>query len=636
MQVSAATPIREHEKPMSWARAVLIATGFFFITAILIGQLPSYFYTTSTLSTLARWEQGTLDLALLAIGIGLLCFEISFLYDPKPLIPWPLFALVGAGLAAIGTYIDWQVFIGISGINPITKQPGWREFLPDAFQSNGQLTYWPNPSQNYLFHPAWFQVGSIDLSAIGMIAIVIGIGMLGFAVLNPLVLSGRLLGPLRDLLVRFSMGLALVILALYLTIYTFWPTVFQPDAASDSEQGPFGNVMLFGAMCLALFALQVWLLPVMTANRQRFMPAVYLHGVVGLIGAVGLPLLLIWLLTYPVVNLVHGVDTTQFWVLCSKKSAIPESCTFTPFTGYIIAAIVASLTLGLLFAGLFFWSTRRDTIVLGGTIGLIYLALAVTVIHLDDPVQKPLGLIIATSIIVLAFAWTWGTQREFAPTSPQQLGCVGQWLVLGTLLLVYLFGFAVFSLPNFFEIEALALFYKPGRGGLHDAFWALLLMGGLAALQFTLLVRRKPMSDLRKFAMWTMLLAILFEMIGNIQGFHNDILVQGIDGIEGSHAWFLLGIAFSIIGIGAALYGALRARGLRSPWPIMIGVVALLGLAVIFVAYNLDPPYPELVQAGFIAAMAGALAYSVAGPDADELVPEGANGAAESSFVVTR
>lgn len=619
MQITAATPVREHERPMSWARAVIIATGFFFVTAILLGQIPSYFYTISTLSTLTRFEQGTLDLGLLAVGFGLVSLEVSLLYDPKPLIPGFLFALVGIVIAAVGGFFLYQVNNGPGA-------GGWPEFLPSQ--------NFPTQGQSYLFNSAWFQAGSIDLTAVGIIALVVGLAMFSFAALNRPVLSGRLTtGPLRELLVRFSFGLSIVIVALYLTLFTF-----VPDALGGNKQpSGIGNVLLFIALISAVFALQVWLLPVMVANRARFMPAVYLHGVVGLLGNVGIPLLLLFVLAYPVVNLIHSVDSTQFWVECSQKTVIPASCTFTPFTGYIICAIVFSIPFGLLAAGLYFWSTRRDNIVLGGVYAMIYLGLAASIVHVDDPAQLPLGLIIAVSIAILAFGWVWATQREFAPTQAEQLGCTGQWLVLGTLLLIYLAGFALFSMPNFFEIEALALFYVPGRGGLHDAFWGVLLMGGLAALQLTFLIRRRPMSTLRKFVLWTLLIAVAFEMVGAIQGFHHDVLQQGIDAMEGGHAVFLAGICFEIVGFAAALIGALRAQATR--WFIAIAVVAAISAAIGIVIYTLPQAYPELVVASFIAATVGAFAYAVAGPDApgDVVLAEAnGNGHAPSRFVVTR
>ncbi len=616
MQVTAASPIREHERPMSWARAMVIAVGFFFLTAILVGQLPSYIFTISTASTLTHFEQGTLDLGLLALGFGLIAFEVSFLYDPKPLIPWILFAVVGAGIAIVGAFLLFQVWQG-----------AWPQQIPTE-------------QQHYLINPGWFQVGSIDISAVGMIALLTGLGMFSTAALTRPVLSGSILGPTRDLFVRFGLGLALVLLALYTTLLTFAPAAV---GGADHPAG-IGNAILFLAVISAIFALQVWLLPVMVANRQRFMPGVYLHGVVGLLGSVAIPMLVIWAAVFPVVNLIHKVDTEQFWVECAQKTDIPGSCTFSPFTGYIICAIVFTMTFGLLIAGLYFWSTRRDTVILGGTIGMIYLAIAASVIHLDVPAQVPLGLIIAASIAIAAFIFTWATQREFAPVSPQQLGCTGQWLVLGTLLLIYLFGFALFSMPNFFEIEALALFYQPGQGGLHDAFWAVLLMGGLAALQFTIFVRRRPMSVLRKFAMWAMLAGVVFELIGAIQGFTRDILTTGLTGMESAHAIFITGICFTLAGFLATLYGAVRARGLVSIWMPIILVPALASFAIAIAIYNLIV-YPELIEFAFVLALVGAFAYTAVGPDLeDELAlaagngTNGANGNGHGAepFVVSR
>ena len=623
MQATAATPIREHEKPMSWARAILIATGFFFLTAIINAQLPSYILTVSTGATLASFEQGTLALGLLALGIGLICFEITFLYDPKPLLPWPLFAAVGGAMAAVGAFFVYQVSIGIGGSSAFGGS-GWNEFLPAQIGAN---SYWPSGT-SYLFNPYWFQVNSIDISAVGLIMLLVGLGMFMFAVLNPFALRGKLIGPVPTLLTRLSLGLSIVILALYLTVFTFKDTYGRTAVPSGT-----GNVALFVALALALLALLLWFLPVMVANRSQFMPPTYLHGVVGLIGNVAAPLLILWAVVYPLVNFVHGIDPKQTWVECSQKTNVPGSCAFTPFTGYIICAIVASMTLGLLLAGLYFWSTRRNTVVLGATIGLIYIGIAVMAIHLNDPRQTPFGLIIATGIAILAFVWTWSTQREFAPTSPQPLGCVGMWLVLGTLLLIYLFGFAFLSLPNFFEIEALALFYQPGKNGLHDAFWVLLLMGGFAALQFTLLIRRKPMTDLRKFALWVLGIGTVGELMGAIQGFHTNVLTQGINAMQGSQAFFLTGGIFEVVGIAACLIGAYRARSL--PWAIIIGVSTLVGLAATIVLHTAN--YPELVVFAVIIASTGAFAYTAAGPDwpEEEEAAYGANGNSASSFTVT-
>jgi hypothetical protein len=618
MAITAAAPTREHEKPMSWARAVVMAVGFFFLAIILVGQVPGYFFTISTLSKLTRLEQGFIDMGLLSVGLGVIALEIALLYDPRPLIPWPIFAVLGAGITAIGAFFDFQVFTG-----------AWHEYLPDAITAtqvvNGKnvisTTYWPIPGQSWLLAPIWLQPQGIDLKAIGLLGLVIGPGILIIALLTPSILSGRIFGPARDYIVRVAIAASVALIAVWLTIYTFAPVVFDPTGTA----GVVGNILLYVAMILALLGLVVWLLPIMTRNRQQFMPANYLHGVVGLFGSIGVPLLVIWAAIYPVVYLIHQADPSQFWVQCAQKTEIPASCTFTPFTGYIICAIVFSIPFGLFMVGLYFWSTRRNTIVLGGTYGIVWAGLVVTLIHQDDPKQTPIGLLIAACIMLLAFVWTWATQVEFAPTRPEPLGCTGQWLVLGTLLLVYLMGFSLLSMPSFFEVEALALFYQPGIGGLHDAFWGMLLMGGFAAFQITVLMRRKPMSNVRKFAMWALLFAVVFEMVGSIIGFRWDVLYYGVDALGGGQAWFVAGICFEVVGILAALYAAVQAGSTR--WALIVLVVALIGAAEAVIIYNMPFVYEELVELGFFIAMIGAFAYVAAGPDPDDqyaLAPEGA------------
>ncbi|MDE3230095.1 MAG: hypothetical protein KGO05_09440, partial [Chloroflexota bacterium] len=255
-------------------------------------------------------------------------------------------------------------------------------------------------------------------------------------------------------------------------------------------------------------------------------------------------------------------------------------------------------------------------VVIAGTYGIVWAALAATLIHQDDPMQTPMGLMLCASFLVLAFVWTWATQVEFAPTRPEPLGCVGQWLMLITLLVVYLTGFALLSMPSFFEVEALALFYQPGAGGLHDAFWGVLLMAGIGAFQITLLIRRKPMSNIRKFAMWALIFGLAFEVIGAIIGYRWDVLYYGIDAMGGGQAWFVAGICFEVVGILAAFYAAVQAGSGR--WALTIVVVALIGVAEAVIIYNLPFVYPELVELGFWIAMVGAFAYIAAGPDPDD------------------
>src|SRR5262249_54330037 len=158
-------------------------------------------------------------------------------------------------------------------------------------------------------------------------------------------------------------------------------------------------------------------------------------------------------------------------------------------------------------------------------------------------------------------------------------------------------GFAVFSLPNFFETEALALFYEPGHGGLHDGFWGVLVMGGLVLFQMTLLIMRRPMINLRKLTIGGLLGAVVLMELESIQGFHRDILEDGLLQMESAHAVFLTGIVFGLAGLAACLYDAFQLGSTR--WLIAIVAVALVGVAISAVTYTFSPPYPELVEAGF-------------------------------------
>jgi hypothetical protein len=609
MQVAANGARREHEQPMSWARALVLATGFFFLAAILIAQVPGYFFTVSTNANLALFEQGTLALGLLAVGFGIVAMEVSMLYDPRPLLPPFLFAGVGVIIAAVGGFLDAMVMWG-----------GWQEFLPDAtVHQGGATTYWPVAGQSYLFSPIWFQPGSIDIAAVGEIALLVGFGMITFAVLCRPVLAGRLDGAAGTLIVRLALAVSIAILAVYITVYTFAPQTFlgadfktAPDGGSPA--GVAGNILLFIALGAALFATAAWLLPIMVRNRQQFMPAVYLHGVIGLLGTIGVPLLILWAIIYPLVYGIHQLDSTQFFVECSRKAQIPGSCTFTPYTGYIITALVVGLTFQLFALAIYFWSTRRNTVILGAVFGLAYLGVAGSVIHVSDAAQLPLGLFLAAGIALLGYFFAWTSQREFGVERAEALGCTGQWLVLGTGMFIYLAGFSLFSFPSFFESEAIGLNFNPGAHLIHDAFWGALLMGGLGAMQFILLTHRQPMSELRKFVMWTLLIAVALEMVGAIQGFHTDLLAGGWNVAEGSHAVFVAGICFEVVGLLVALFGAgIRAASLN--WFLVVLIPALVGAAGAYIAYMAPGDWAEIVVFFFIFCTVGAFYYAVAGPD---------------------
>jgi len=103
--------------------------------------------------------------------------------------------------------------------------------------------------------------------------------------------------------------------------------------------------------------------------------------------------------------------------------------------------------------------------------------------------------------LVLAAIWTSVARREFAVVGENNLGCVGQWLVVGTCLIIYLAAFAFFSIPGFRETNPNVPFV-PGlvlnnstpvspAPGSPDAIVAFILMGLLAGIQFYFLVRNR-------------------------------------------------------------------------------------------------------------------------------------------------
>src|SRR5947207_2743474 len=82
---------REAPERISWARALIYAVGFFFISAILIGQLPGYIYLQMTASTLQGLEQGSLALAVTCLGIFTIISVVVMLFDPMPIVALVLF-----------------------------------------------------------------------------------------------------------------------------------------------------------------------------------------------------------------------------------------------------------------------------------------------------------------------------------------------------------------------------------------------------------------------------------------------------------------------------------------------------------------------------------------------------------------
>lgn len=594
---------------MSWARAIVLATGFFFLAAIYLGQIPGFYQLASTQATLGLFSQVLLTTALLSGGLALIGITATFLYDPKPLSRiFPLlFGLLGVGLMAAGGAL--LAFVLVSG----------HHFLPDQTISTptpGQpavVTNWPNPNQSYLFNSIWFQPQSIDLGAVGFVLLMTGGGVFGFAALYGPHSKGKLTGPLRSLLMQLSIGIAAALLLAFLTMYTFAPDITIHSWAN----GAIYNIALGAALSLVLFATQLWLLPVMTErkNRARFMPALYLHSVM-LLGNITVPLLGVFVALYPLVTLLQNLNFLNgYFVQCSSKTAIPASCTFTSYSGYLIAAIVSGMFFTFMLIAGYLWTKKPAFVRLGSLFGYVFAALAVVATHTGAssstvwPNSVPVAMALAVGVAILGLVWMVTTQREFVPASAMQanLGCVGQWLVMGSALLIYIAAFAFFSFPTFVETEG-NLVITPGHATIHDAYWVLLIAGGLAALCVAFLIRRQPMGQIRKLAMWLVLIGGTLQIGASI---HFNLQAQ-----NDANYPFYLGVFIEVLGIVAGLWGALMTsnQGGRRWFALSIFTIAIGGLGLLFLIVYSSTLY-ELYVAAMIFMALGTMVYAIMGAD---------------------
>jgi hypothetical protein len=185
----------------------------------------------------------------------------------------------------------------------------------------------------------------------------------------------------------------------------------------------------------------------------------------------------------------------NYLTVCGKKSVIPGSCGFSQQAGYIIDAVITTNNFVLLLAAVYFWKAKRNLVVIASVTTVAVLALATLVVHMH-PDELLIAYIISGGALVLAAVWTSVARREFAVIGESNLGCLGQWLVIGTCLFIYLAAFAFFSIPGFRETNP-NIPFVPG-GGLNagvrngvNAVVVLILIGLLAAVQFYFLARNR-------------------------------------------------------------------------------------------------------------------------------------------------
>src|SRR5438132_10215824 len=139
---------------MSWARTIVFGVGFFFLAAILVGQLPSYIFNLVT-NSMVGLEQTTLALGAICLASFIIIQVIVLLFDPKPVVPPIIFSGLGAILTVGGLALTIWAGYG-NQYFPTTST----SFLPVL---GGKLL--------------WFPPGSIDFLLLGVVFLLVGVAL---------------------------------------------------------------------------------------------------------------------------------------------------------------------------------------------------------------------------------------------------------------------------------------------------------------------------------------------------------------------------------------------------------------------------------------------------------------------------
>jgi len=478
---------REGGERISWARALIFAVGFFFLAALLIGQLPSFINTEMTSASLVGLEQGLLALAYVCLGGFLVIQAIVMLFDPKPVVPPIIFSVLGVGLSIVGAAI--VLWAGLSG-NQTFPGPG--------------VSWAPLWGGTVL----WFPEGVVDLVAIGAIMLFVGLAWLFYGSLATREQNDsdrRDPGTTRG--IRSMITIATVMLIVFMFLFAF----VSPDGLAQAFGVSLGvvntiyNLFLIVAIVFTLGAFALRLHYLMRPVRKTTMKALY--GVGFNLAPIGAICLLAWFAAYP---FIYGLHLTpglgDFFTVCARKSAIPLSCGFSQEAGNLVGAIITGNGFVLLIAASIFWKTKRNMIIIAGVTITALLSLATLLTHIEfgsetaSVYQPMIALMLCGGGLILATIWTSVARREFAVIGEKPLGCLGMWLVMGTCLFVYIASFAFFSIPGFHDTESNIPFF-PGAllnastsastAPALDAVVVVVIISILAAIHFYYLVRNR-------------------------------------------------------------------------------------------------------------------------------------------------
>jgi hypothetical protein len=472
------TGVSAQTERISWARAMIFAVGFFFLTAILIAQIPGYINLAMTASSLVGFEQGILALAVVCLAGFIAIQVVVLLFDPKPVIPPIIFSVLGLPIALAGLAIIL-----------------WASFTNNQYFPTKSVTWFPLLGGNVL----WFPPLSFDLMMLGVAIMGVGVTLVFFSLLA---LREQRNYDRSDAgttpATRALISIGIVFLIAFMLFYTLVsPETFaSAHGWSLTVVNTIFNVFLGIAVFCTLGAFALRFHYLLRPVRKRTMSGLYLVGVN--LAQVGVIFLLAWFLVYPAIAWIHTwtfLGLGSYLTICGKATTVPQSCAFSQQSGYIINAFVATNFFVLFMAAIAVWKSRRNLIVVSSLTITAVIAVATLLVHMH-PDELFVAELLTAGMLVLAAVWTSVARREFAVIGERNLGCVGQWLVVGTCLLIYIACFGFFSIPGFRETEP-NIPSTPGtgfnagiKGGAH-AIVVFIVIGILASIQFYFLVRNR-------------------------------------------------------------------------------------------------------------------------------------------------
>jgi hypothetical protein len=462
-----ATQQRELPERMSWARAMVFAIGFFLLASLLVGQIPGYVYNAMTSSSLQTFENGTFSLGLICLAGFAIVMIILLLFDPKPVVPPVMVAGVGVILSLIG--------LGVTIWSGATNN----QFYPAPPLASGQAskTFLPLLGGSAL----WFQPQAIDLVAVGLCILFVGLAAVFYGVLA---LREQSNPDRRDLGTTPTVRIMMIVSSLLLIVFLYGYNYHSfPDGV--------GNVLVGISVFLALGSLALRLHYLMRPVRKKTMPGLYAIGALGL-AQTGAMFIVLWFVAYPLLAWLHPLPVLgPFLTNCTREAVVPGTCSFSQDAGYIVDAIITTNFFVAMLAAVAVWKSNRNLIVIGSVVITGVLALTTLVMH-DTPAELPTAMMLTAGLLILGTVWTITARNEFAVVGESNLGCLGQWLVVGTCLFVYLSAFAFFSIANFATEETPPNVPSPvNTAGATDAFVMFALFAILGIIQFFFLTRNR-------------------------------------------------------------------------------------------------------------------------------------------------